>query len=155
MSFDLDIWHAGFGTLVHLEVKLEGQGHRSEFIITWMKTCSFFGYGCMLRRRIFGCLSSSLSWSGRFDIEWGLSSLCTPWLRPMKYLFGPILACINKCVLLKAGCATLTRKPRRGADGHRRQHACTALLIFGSSKTPWPWPWPWIGLRSYQHAQYL
>jgi len=34
---------------------------------------------------------------------------------------------------------------RKGADGHRRQHACTALLIFGSSKAPWPWPWPWIG----------
>jgi len=33
--------------------------------------------------------------------------------------------------------------------------ACTASLIFGSSKALWPWPWLWIWSRSYQHAQYL
>ena len=32
--------------------------------------------------------------------------------------------------------------------------ACTASLIFASSKVPLPWHLPWIGSRSYQHAQY-
>jgi len=49
----------------------------------------------------------------------------------------------NKITTIKANNVDnyTTRKPRKGADSHRRQVACTALVIFGSSKAPWPWPW--------------
>jgi len=64
------------------------------------------------------------------------------------------------CILFPKTATTVTpianRNHKAPQGGWRSSPpACTASLIFWSSKAPWLWPWPWIGSRLYQHAQYL